>query len=376
MIVIPSRGLILSFAALMSLFVGSAKASVVYSGRLDIEGPDITIDINNDNQNDLSTYWYTMGWGNGYSAEGFEIGFNSGVQYLNTELGGLYAGEGLPGTKAPLEYGTLITSTPPEGLLWSCISNNYMMGTTYDMFSTPSTTYTGVWHNTRNKYIGFELFDDNSNSYYGWLRLETDNQNNVKLIDYAYESVPNTPIAAGVIPVFSPNITGSTPTRDTTPTWRWTSGGGGIGRYRYRLNSGAWVKTRTTSFVPPMPLSAGRHTLYVQESDADGNWSVAGNKSIVIDLTSPAAPTVSTETPTVDTTPTWHWSRGGGGNGNFRYRLDSGTWTKTRSLSFTPPMVLSAGNHILRVQESDKAGNWSSSGKKSIMIEGVETILQ
>ena len=89
----------------------------------------------------------------------------------------------------------------------------------------------------------------------------------------------------------------------------------------------------------------------------------------MIDLTPPTAPAVTGETPTRDTTPTWHWISSGVGNGNYRYRLDSGAWTKTRLRAFTPPMALPEGRHTLYVQEADVAGNWSVSGKKSIVID-------
>lgn len=166
-----------------------------------------------------------------------------------------------------------------------------------------------------------------------------------------------------------PIVTGKTPTGDTTPTWNWSSSGGGNGNYRYRLANGTWTKTKATSFAPSTALPAGQHTLYVQESDAAGNWSVSGKKNIVIDLAPPNAPSVNGKTPTRDTTPTWSWSRSGGGNGNYRYRLDNGTWKKTRARSFTPPKALPVGQHTLYVQESDAAGNWSVSGKKNIGIK-------
>ena len=90
----------------------------------------------------------------------------------------------------------------------------------------------------------------------------------------------------------APNVIGATPTNDTTPSWSWTSGGGGNGAYRYKLNSadlttGASETTGTTFTVSPA-LSEGTHTLYVQERDAAGNWSASGSRAVVIDTTAPA----------------------------------------------------------------------------------------
>lgn len=90
-------------------------------------------------------------------------------------------------------------------------------------------------------------------------------------------------------PPDAPIVTGSTPTSDTTPTWNWTSGGGGIGTYRYKqddsdLTSGA-TYTVELSHTPLSPLADGDHTLYVQERDAAGNWSESGSTTITIDTT-------------------------------------------------------------------------------------------
>lgn len=175
------------------------------------------------------------------------------------------------------------------------------------------------------------------------------------------QSVPSVPSA--------PSVTGETTTHDTTPTWHWTSCGGGNGVYRYRLADGNWSTTMFKSFTPRRALPEGRYTVYVQESDEGGNWSLSGEKSIVIDLTPPTAPAVVGITPTRDTTPTWSWTSSGGGNGVYRYRLARGTWKRTRSEAFTPRRALSEGRHTLYVQEADEAGNWSVAGRKSIVIE-------
>ena len=84
--------------------------------------------------------------------------------------------------------------------------------------------------------------------------------------------------------------TGTTPTNSTTPTWTWVSGGGGNGTYRFKLDNsdltaGA-VMTTNMSYVP-LAQTEGTHTLYVQESDAAGNWSASGSFTVVIDTTVP-----------------------------------------------------------------------------------------
>ncbi|MBI5634305.1 MAG: M6 family metalloprotease domain-containing protein [Nitrospirae bacterium] len=88
----------------------------------------------------------------------------------------------------------------------------------------------------------------------------------------------------------APTVTATTPTYDTRPTWHWSTGGGGNGTYRYQLNGegGAWTETGSLSFTPASPLAAGSYTLYVQERDAAGNWSVSGSKLIQINASTSA----------------------------------------------------------------------------------------
>ncbi|MBX7256995.1 MAG: M6 family metalloprotease domain-containing protein [Candidatus Hydrogenedentes bacterium] len=111
-------------------------------------------------------------------------------------------------------------------------------------------------------------------------------------------------IALDATPPNAPNVSGTSPTNDTTPTWSWTSGGGGgNGTYRYQLNSqaGAWTTTTSLSYTPVTALSEGAQTLYVQERDNAGNWSASDSKSITIDAT---PPTVSISAPSSTVTAT------------------------------------------------------------------------
>ncbi|SVC88253.1 uncharacterized protein METZ01_LOCUS341107, partial [marine metagenome] len=98
-------------------------------------------------------------------------------------------------------------------------------------------------------------------------------------------------------PPTAPIVSGTTPTNDTTPTWSWSSGGGGNGTYRYKLDSsdltsGA-TQTTSTSYTPGSGISEASHTLYVQEQDADGQWSSSGSREIVIDTTAPTVSSVA-----------------------------------------------------------------------------------
>lgn len=194
----------MAFVLLASLFGSPADSAIVYSGRLDIAGPNFSVDLNNDGRIDFITEWTTWAFGNGASVNGFDAEFKFDIRFLNTESGGIHAGNGYPGTKAPLDYGELIGPAPPQELLWAYNSNDAMMWTTHDMFSEPATIYSGLWHDTDDKYLGFEISFD-SNPHYGWIQLDTDVVNNVVLVDYAFENISGVPIAAGVVPVPLPS---------------------------------------------------------------------------------------------------------------------------------------------------------------------------
>jgi hypothetical protein len=173
----------------------------------------------------------------------------------------------------------------------------------------------------------------------------------------------------------APVVTGTTPTNTARPIWNWTSGGGGNGTYRYQLDgvSGSWNTTTSLTYTAESDQTESAHILYVQESDAAGNWSASGSFSVTIDLTAPSAPVVTGASTTNNQRPTWRWTSGGGGNGNYRYKLDDNNLesgaTASTLLLFTPTVDLDLGSHILYVQERDAAGNWSIIGSHAIAID-------
>lgn len=163
------------------------------------------------------------------------------------------------------------------------------------------------------------------------------------------------------------------------PKFAWASGGG-AGEYQYRLDNSdltsGTTSTSDTSYVPNADLPAGSHTLYVRESDSAGNWSKAGSGAVLIDTTGPSAPivTVSPSSPTNNSRPTWSWSTGGGGgSGIYRFKLGDENFASGSTLgtqiSFQTGSALAEGPQTLYVQEQDSAGNWSSSGIRSVILD-------
>jgi hypothetical protein len=154
-----------------------------------------------------------------------------------------------------------------------------------------------------------------------------------------------------------PYVSGTTPTKDTTPMWTWETPEGAAS-FRYQLDSeaGTWteVPLSTTSYTHETALSEGAHTLYVQASDATENWSASALFTITIDTTPPSAPIITSTTPTNNTTPTWDWNEVVSAT-KYRYGLTEGAWITevATEIEYTSTVTLTENNHTLYVQASD-----------------------
>ena len=118
-------------------------------------------------------------------------------------------------------------------------------------------------------------------------------------------------------------------TNDSTPTWSWTTSTQGQVSFRYKLNSSDLSSGATTTtqkeLTPASSLGEGAFTLYVQESDSAGNWSLSGFRQVRIDLTPPTAPRIDSTpySPLNSLRPKFTWQSGTGGMKVFRARLDN-----------------------------------------------------
>jgi hypothetical protein len=168
------------------------------------------------------------------------------------------------------------------------------------------------------------------------------------------------------------------------PVWTWSHGGpGGIGFYAVRIDDDALREdslVADTTYASPLPLPDGPHTLYVWERDGDGNFSPAAGMVIRVDTRPPAAPVVSSAglEATDSPHPAWTWISGGGGIGHYRVRIDvadlSDGARAVDSARYAAPESLGLGPHILYVQESDSAGNWSEPGNAKVTVVAPDRI--
>ena len=183
-------------------------------------------------------------------------------------------------------------------------------------------------------------------------------------------------IQIDLTPPLAPVVSGITPTGNSTPVWSWVPGGGGMGLFRYKIDDSDFasgtVETTDTFFIPEIALSEGSHTLYVQEQDEAGNWSVPTVMALMVDIP-PNAPMVTGPGKTAAPAPTWLWTSGGGGNCKFRFKLDNDDLTTGATIihgnAYTPSAPLEYGRHTLYVEETDEGNNWSKAGQFTIIID-------
>ncbi|HKP97749.1 MAG TPA: YCF48-related protein [Fibrobacteria bacterium] len=96
-------------------------------------------------------------------------------------------------------------------------------------------------------------------------------------------------IELDLTPPLAPKISSTSfHTTNSRPIWHWSTGGnGGSGLYRYRLDTppdqANGSSGSDTSYAPSADFAAGSaHTLYVQEQDGVGNWSLLGSLTLNI----------------------------------------------------------------------------------------------
>lgn len=96
---------------------------------------------------------------------------------------------------APLDFGELINYSDD----WKNTIHQKLVRVSFEEFPTiDMMSSTGLWIGGKtDKYLGIR-FQIDSDTYYGWLRLDVDSTNNSFLVkDYAYNATPNEGIYAG-----------------------------------------------------------------------------------------------------------------------------------------------------------------------------------
>ena len=175
-------------------------------------------------------------------------------------------------------------------------------------------------------------------------------------------------------PPAKPIVNGSAYASTKNPTWTWASGGlGGAGVFKVwmDLEDPALAKEiLDTTYSPATGLFEGSHTLFVAERDAAGNWSAAGKFTVLVDVTKPQVPILSSSqtSPTSNSKPTWSWTKGDPGD-VFEVKLDSFDVLPSAALTFTPSNELVEGNHTFSVRARDSASNRSDYATLTLFVD-------
>lgn len=190
----------------------------------------------------------------------------------------------------------------------------------------------------------------------GWTGCDTVNNNQCEVILTATKAV--SAIFNDTIPPGPPVVTGPSLTSDTRPTWTWTSGGGdGIGTYRYQLASeiGEWIEAKATAYTPASALAVGTYTLYVQEWDDAGNWSMSGSKTITIDSSPPDTVITSKPASLSNSKDATFGFSSSEPNSTFQCQLDAGAYEACASPKAY--VGIADGSHTFNVKATDSALN-------------------
>ena len=191
-------------------------------------------------------------------------------------------------------------------------------------------------------------------------------------------------VEVDTLPPSAPRLSVTAGAEPGRPQWQWSSINGS-GQFRYKLNDSRMdvgaIETTDVSFIPGAPLSAGTHTLYLQERDEAGHWSAVSRAGIGVSAEELAnlrggipalAPSVRAVTPTNSPFPRWTWNSLQGGGGIFRVRLDDPDLSgeiETTATAFVPLAPLADGMHTLYVQDRGTDGRWTTAVAFSVMID-------
>ncbi|MDA0181841.1 Ig-like domain-containing protein [Solirubrobacter phytolaccae] len=152
-------------------------------------------------------------------------------------------------------------------------------------------------------------------------------------------------------------------TNDTTPSFTFTANEAGA-TFQCRTDAGTFALC--TSPYTTATLAEGSHTVEVRAIDTAGNQGAAASRTIVVDTTAPAAPTVSGPTgATGDNTPTFTFT--GEASASFECRVDAAAFAACSSPHTTAQ--LADGARTFQVRAVDAAGNAGSAASRSLTVD-------
>lgn len=192
------------------LWTANAPADVIWSGAQNLTGYEQYIDLNFDSLIDVELE-YLIGTSDVLNPDGYSGVLRAYVDNPRIDGSNRILVDASNGYAALL-YGTLISGTPDSPLDWK--GGTYASGGV-GRWSTsspePDTEWSGLLGQTGEAYLGIAL-DVGGSTHYGWIHVTlgevdpTFGFKNPITASWAYESTPDTPITAGVIPEPSTGI--------------------------------------------------------------------------------------------------------------------------------------------------------------------------
>jgi hypothetical protein len=193
------------------IIAASAPADVVWSGEQNLSGQGQHIDLNFDSLVDVALSYSV------YSSDTLYPAGSNG--FLRAYIGGpLIDGvnrilvDASDGQDAALPHGTLISGSPDSALEWKTgLIASGLVSSWSTSSAEPDTEWNGLLGEPGEDYLGI-AFEVGEATHYGWIHVvlgEVDSWTGFKspiTASWAYESTPDTPIVAGVIPEPSTGI--------------------------------------------------------------------------------------------------------------------------------------------------------------------------
>jgi large repetitive protein len=165
----------------------------------------------------------------------------------------------------------------------------------------------------------------------------------------------------------APTLTGtpSNPSNSTAPSFSFTGEVGAT--FQCQLDGGAFAAC--TSPKGYTGLAAGSHTFHVRQMDAAGNTSVNGTYTWTIDVTPPAAPSITANPPGLSNSASASFSFTGEGSATFECELDGIGFSTSLCTSPKAYSGLSDGSHTFGVRQTDSAGNTGPSATYTWFVD-------
>lgn len=206
--------------------------------------------------------------------------------------------DGLGNASSSASQSLTVDTRPPAAVSFTGIDSSYTASSTPTWTWTPSATNSGTGVYVLKLDAGAE-FDWTSASFTPTTAL-SDNAIHTLTVREK-DQVPGVTGAAKsfsyrvkVNPPSAPNVRSAANVANNgltnNPGFAWTSGGGGNGRYRVRINSETTYRVNgvaQTTWSVPATEADGIYTIRVSEQDDMGRWGTEGNFTINLDRTGP-----------------------------------------------------------------------------------------